>query len=77
MRGGLLLRLLPGTPMTLPPDNHKRLARHGATQRKATDRRNEAIRQAVSDGASLREVADAVGLSHSAVARIVKKGDEG
>lgn len=61
--------------MTLPANTRKTLARHGAAQRKATDRRNAAIRQAVADGASLREVADAVGLSHSAVARIVKKND--
>ena len=61
--------------MTLDDKTRNALAKRGAGVRRSVDRRNEAIRQAVADGASLREVADAVGLSHSAVARIVKKGD--
>ncbi len=35
--------------------------------------RDEAIREAVAEGASLRTVADAVGLSHGGVARIVHR----
>ncbi len=38
--------------------------------RQAQDQRDQFIRQASADGASLREIADAVGLSHMTVKRI-------
>lgn len=60
--------------MAIEPDTVRDLTRIGAKQREWTDKRNAAIVQARRDGASLREIGEAVGLSHSAVARIVKKG---
>jgi hypothetical protein len=49
------------------------LGAHGAEVREATDARNRAIRDAHADGLSLRAIGEAVGLSHTAVASIVKK----
>lgn len=37
------------------------------------DRRDELIRQAHADGASLREIADAVGMSNPGVLRVVRR----
>lgn len=53
--------------------NATTLTRHGTNARKATELRNQAIRDAHAAGMSLRAIADAVGLSHSAVAKIVKR----
>ena len=61
--------------MTLDDKTRNALVKRAAAVRRSVYRRNEDILQAVADGASLREVAAAVGLSHSAVDRIVKKGD--
>jgi DNA-binding transcriptional regulator LsrR (DeoR family) len=52
------------------------LARYGDQQREATRARDRAIRDAVKAGASLREVATAVGLSHMGVSRIVQRARE-
>lgn len=41
--------------------------------REATQRRDEAIRQASAEGASLRTIAEAAGLSHTAIAKILAK----
>jgi DNA-binding Lrp family transcriptional regulator len=59
--------------MTLSPEDRRRLAQDGRKQREWTDRRNADIRAAHDAGASLREIADAVGLSHMAVSAIIKK----
>jgi DNA-binding Lrp family transcriptional regulator len=40
---------------------------------RAHQARDASIREAIKDGMSLREVADAVGLSHTAVANIVRR----
>ncbi len=45
----------------------------GTKQREWTDRRDTAIVQAHRDGMSLREIAEAVGMSHMGVDRIVKR----
>jgi DNA invertase Pin-like site-specific DNA recombinase len=62
--------------MTLDTKQATKLARYGANQRKATELRDQAIRDAVQAGGSLREVADAVGLSHMGVSRIVQRARE-
>lgn len=49
------------------------LRRYGANARKATELRNGSIRDAHTDGMSLRVIAEAVGLSHMGVQRIVQQ----
>ena len=57
--------------MTLDPDARRTLARAARMQREWRTKRDEAIREAHADGASLQEIADAVGLSKAGVAKIV------
>ena len=53
----------------------RELARAAANVTKAIDRRDDKIREAYEfDGMSLREIADAVGVSHMTVSAIVKRG---
>ena len=59
--------------MTLDPDDRRTLQRAGKMHRDWATKRDAAIVQALSNGASLREVAEAVGLAHSAVDRIWKR----
>lgn len=59
--------------MTLDQKARTILARRGEEQRRATTIRDQAIADAVAKGASLREVADAVGLSHMGVQAIVRR----
>ena len=59
--------------MTLHPQTRKSLEQHGAEAKRAVTRRDARIVVAVENGGSLREVADAVGLSHTAVANIVNR----
>lgn len=63
--------------MTLDRRDHDRLRRAAAKCDQAVDRayqeRDDAIRQALTNGASLREVAEAVGLSKSAIAKIANR----
>ena len=49
------------------------LRRYGANARKATELRNGIICDAHDDGLSLRVIAEAVGLSHMGVRRIVQQ----
>ena len=49
------------------------LRKVGAKQREWTDKRDAAIVEAHADGLSLRQIADAVGLSHTGVRRIVER----
>lgn len=44
-----------------------------AKAREWVELRDQAIRAAVNDGATLRAVGDAAGLSHTAVAKIVRR----
>lgn len=53
--------------MTLPDDRRQALRNAGQKVTEWTERRNAIIRAAVDEGGSLREVGDAVGLSHQAV----------
>ena len=59
--------------MTLHPQTRKALHQHGADAKRAVASRDARIVKAVARGGSLREVADAVGLSHTAVANIVNR----
>ena len=63
--------------MTLHPQTRKALQQDGHNAKQAVARRDARIVKAVTKyGASLREVADAVGLSHTAVANIVNRQDK-
>ena len=42
--------------------------------REATARRDEAIRRMRDEGATLRAIAEAAGLTHTAVAKILRRG---
>lgn len=59
--------------MPIDPDAARNLRRAAEKQREWTAERDDRIRQAVQAGAPLREVAEAVGLSHTAVAKIAKR----
>ena len=59
--------------MTLHPQTRKALQQDGRDAKQAVARRDARIVKAVQRGGSLREVADAVGLSHTAVANIVNR----
>jgi lambda repressor-like predicted transcriptional regulator len=52
------------------------IADAAAKSREWTERRNALIVQAHKDGASLRKLADLTGLSHTAIAKIVKRSGE-
>ena len=51
------------------------LRRYGTKQRELIFKRDGAIRDAHADGMSLRAIAEAVGLSHTGVQRIVQQGE--
>jgi len=59
--------------MPLTTIGTRNLAHYGRKQREWTEKRDAAIVEAVSNGASLREVGEAVGLSHSGVQRILAR----
>lgn len=59
-------------PHVLTPETARTLRRVGGHARDAVAKRDDAIRSAVAAGASYREVGEAVGLSHTAVAFIVR-----
>lgn len=59
--------------LMLDPDVARQLASRGRRAQEALARRDEEIRSAVEGGASLREVGAAVGLSHAAIAKIVRR----
>lgn len=62
-------------PMTLTPDMHKALATAGGKVRTWTAERDRLIREARAQGATLREVGEAVGLTHTAVKLIEQRGE--
>lgn len=59
-------------PHVLTPETARILRRVGSNAREAVAKRDDAIRAAVAEGASYREVGEAVGLSHTAVAFIAR-----
>lgn len=58
--------------MALDPEMAKQLKEAGVQLGKWTKRRDDLIRKACASGASYRAVGEAVGLSHTAVAFIVR-----
>lgn len=54
-------------PVTLPDDTRKDLTQAGKQVKVWTAKRDDLIRAAVEAGGSLREVGEAVGMSHTAV----------
>lgn len=54
-------------PLMLTPETKRALTKAGRNAKKAIEERDELVRQAVAEGGSLREVGEAVGLSHQAV----------
>jgi transposase len=59
--------------MTVPADLARKLARAADKVWSSSAARDELIREAVTAGGSLREVADLAGVSHQTVANIVKR----
>ncbi len=57
----------------LTPERHRHLRRAGQRVAQVIEERDRAIREAVAEGAGLREVARAVGLSHAGVKKIVER----
>lgn len=51
------------------------LASQAKKAREATVRRDQLIQQMRAEGASLRTIAEAAGLTHTAIARILKRGE--
>lgn len=62
-------------PMALDAAMHKALATAGGKVRTWTAERDRLIRQARANGATLREVGEAVGLTHTAVKLIEQRGE--
>ncbi len=63
--------------MTLDPATSRALRRAERRVREANEQRDELIREAVSLGGSLREVAELAGVSHQTVSNVVRRGNEG
>ena len=57
-------------PRMMTPEIERALRKAGANVRKWTDERDSLIRQAVEAGGTLREVGEAVGITHTAVSFI-------
>lgn len=60
--------------MTKKPDTWPKKVEHFANEARAwTSMRDEAIRQMRAEGASLRTIAVAAGLTHTAIAKILER----
>lgn len=68
----------PATVCTVPADSDlaRRLATAGRKAEEWRDRRDDLIREAARNGASLREIASLVGLSAPGVLRVTRRGGE-
>jgi len=60
-------------PVTLSRQRARQLARAGSNVDAAVEARNELIRQAAAEGATLREIGEAVGLSFAGVKKILDR----
>lgn len=60
--------------VALDPDLVRRLASAGRKAEEWKDRRDELIREAASNGGTLREIASIVGLSNPGVLRVIRRG---
>lgn len=58
-----------------PPSTTANLRRLGQRAQAAIAARDDAIRAARAEGMTLREIGDAVGLSHTAIANIVNRAE--
>lgn len=56
-----------------PMNTGQQLASQARKAREATLRRDELIRQMKTEGASLRTIAEAAGLTHTAIAKILAR----
>ena len=61
--------------VTLERDLARRLAQAGRKSEEWRTRRDELIRVAAEQGATLREIAGAVGLSNPGVLRVIRRGE--
>lgn len=61
--------------IVLTPERQRQLQRAGQKLADALADRDRIIREAIAEGGSLREVGDAVGLSHPGVKKIVERGE--
>ncbi len=62
------------TVAMLDPILKRKLSQAGMKVALTIRQRNELVREAHAAGASLREIADAVGLSHPGVKKIIERG---
>lgn len=62
--------------VAVDPDLARRLATAGRKAEEWKDRRDDLIREAARNGASLREIASFVGLSAPGVLRVIRRGGE-
>lgn len=60
--------------VAVEPDLARRLATAGRKAEEWKDRRDELIREAASNGGTLREIASLVGLSNPGVLRVIRRG---
>jgi hypothetical protein len=58
--------------VALDPEDRRQLQRAGRKSRESVQERDELIRAKAAKGATYREIAEAVGLSHTAVMFIVR-----
>ena len=62
--------------VAVDPDLARRLATAGRKAEEWRERRDELIREAASNGGTLREIAAAVGMSNPGVLRVIRRGGE-
>lgn len=60
-------------PVALDPGMARKLRAAAARASKATDERDALMAEAQDAGVSLRDIGDAVGLSHTGVAKVLKR----
>lgn len=61
--------------MAVDPDLARRLATAGRKAEEWKERRDELVREAASNGGTLREIAALVGLSNPGVLRVIRRGE--
>lgn len=67
---------VPRLSSPLSPEGRRRLERLARKARDATTERDQAIVEEHAAGASLRAIAEATGLSHMGVSKIVRRAEE-
>lgn len=69
----MIASTLPSVPIT--PETARELTRAAKRLDAARDHRDQLVVQAVREGAGLREVARAVGLTHPAITKILRRAE--